>query len=141
MAKRKLPTIGEPVFTLAVKSFSEKIKVTSGISSLNTLSYVAVNAVKCMSIGYTDDKMDCIIINKDYKDDAGKDVSIVMDAEEPTGRRKSSIDLFVDELEANAVAIDMNKQFQGECKDIFDAVGACYHEYDNVIAALKMVKK
>ena len=42
--------------------------------------------------------------------------------------------------EANAIAIEMNKQFKNDCKVILDVVSQVYHEYDNVISLLKDVK-
>ena len=140
MAKRKIATFGEAVFILTHNSFTDKFKVTTGFNSLNTLAYIAVDAVKVMSVGYVDATMEKVIYNKDYKDEKGNDVSITVDAEEPTGRKKTSTDVFVNELEANAVAIAMNEQFQQECKAILDAVGMCYHEYDNIKRALKGAK-
>jgi hypothetical protein len=140
MAKRNVPIIGQPVFVLTQNNFTDKIKVTQGISSLNTLAYIGVNAIMVMSVGYTDAKMDKIIINKDYKDDDGKDSAIITEAEEPSGRRKNAMDIFVDESEANAVAYGMNEQFKQECKSILDAVGMCYHEYDTIQRALKGAK-
>jgi hypothetical protein len=140
MSKRKIATIGEPIFILTQNNFSDRIKVTTGFNSLNTLSYIGVNAIKVMSVGYTDDKMEKIIYNKDYKDDKNNDISIVVDAEEPSGRKRTSMDVFVDEAEANAVAIQMNDQFQQECKAILDVVTQCYHEYDNIKRGFKQAK-
>lgn len=140
MAKKRIPIIGEPVFTLSQHNWSDKIKITTGLSYLNVLAYISVDAVKCMSVGYTDDTMARIIINKDYKNEKNEDVSITIDAEE-NGKRKTSVDCFVEENEANAVAAEMNKQFKEECKTILDAVGQMYHEYDNINAALKGAKK
>lgn len=137
MAKRDIPTIGKPIFTLSVNSLNDKIKVTTGFNYINSLSYVAVNAVKCMSVGYTDDTMQKIIVNKDYKGPNNEDMSIVIDSEE-NKKAKTSQDIFVDEMEANAIAIEMNKQFKSECKTILDMVGSAFHEYDNVIAGLKI---
>lgn len=139
MGKKKIPTIGEPVFTLSQNNFSDRIKVTSGFSSVNTLAYIAVNATKCMSVGYVDDKMEKIIINKDYKDEDGNSVALIIDAEDRPGK-KNSMDIFVDEAEANAVALAMNQQFKQDCKLILDTVSQVYHEYDNIMAVLKSAK-
>jgi len=140
MAKRKIATIGEPVFILTQNNFTDRFKVTTGFNSLNTLAYIGVNAIKVMSVGYVDDTLEKIVYNKDYKDEKGNDVSIIVEAEEPSGKRRSSMDVFVDEAEANAVAISMNDQFQQECKAILDAVSQCYHEYDNIKSSLKRAK-
>jgi hypothetical protein len=141
MSKETVPTIGQPIFTLTQNNWSDKIKVTQGFSSVNTLAYIAVNAVKCMSVGYVDDKMEEIVINKDYKDIDGHSVAIVMNAGDKPGRKKSAIDIFLDEEEANAVAIGMNQQFKQECKEILDVVSMVYHEYDNLNGALKAANK
>ena len=140
MSKKRIPTIGEPVFTLSQNNWNDKIKVTTGLSYINALSYIAVDAVKCMSVGYTDDSMAKIIINKGYKGPKDEDMSITIDAEE-NGKKRSSTDVFIDELEANSVATEMNKQFKDDCKVILDLISQVYHEYDNVIGALKAPRK
>jgi hypothetical protein len=137
MGKRSIPTIGEPVFTLTQNNFSDKIKVTQGFSAVNTLAYIGVNAIKCMSVGYVDDTMEKIVINKDYKDNQGNSVAIIIDSDEKPNKKRTSMDIFVDESEANARAIAMNEQFKQDCKLILDTVSQVYHEYDNLNAALR----
>jgi hypothetical protein len=140
MAKT-IPGVGDLVFTLSQNNFNDKIKVSTGLSYINALSYVSVDATKCMNVGYTDDTMTKVIINKDYKGPNGEDVSITMNVDDKIGRKRGSTDIFIDELEANAVAIEMNKQFREDCKNILDVISQVFHEYDNVIAALKSSKK
>ena len=141
MSKPKIPVIGEPIYILSQNNFSEKVKASVGYNAINTLAYVAVDAIKVMSVGYTDDSMTKIVINKDYKVEGSEDsAAVYMNVEENTNKKRNSTDIFVDELEANAIAIEMNKQFKNDCKVILDVVSQVYHEYDNVISLLKDVK-
>ena len=141
MSKPKIPVIGEPIYILSQNNFSEKVQASVGYNAINTLAYVAVDAIKVMSVGYTDDSMTKIVINKDYKVEGSEDsAAVYMNVEENTNKKRNSTDIFVDELEANAIAIEMNKQFKNDCKVILDVVSQVYHEYDNVISLLKDVK-
>jgi len=139
MAKNEIPVIGKPFFILKQNNWSDKVKVTTGLNSINTLVYISVDAIKCMSVGYTDETMTRIVINKDYKGADGEDMSYTVNADE-ANKRRDSTSIFTDELEANAVAAEMNKQFQKECKQILDVVSQVYHEYDNLIGILKSAK-
>jgi hypothetical protein len=143
MAKnRNIPSIGDPFFTLVRKSFTKKLQILSDSSYFNTLSYIGVDATKCMNVGFTDDTMTEVIINKGYKNNPEdkQDQSVLVPAEEPKGTKRDSTSIFVNEAEANAIAIEMNKQLQEECKAVLDSIGAIYHEYGNVIGALKGAK-
>lgn len=146
MSKSKnIPTVGENIFTLSQNNFSDRFKVTEiGLNQVNVLSYVAVEAVKVMSVAYVDDKMNKVVINKGrtMEEDSRVPAEYIINVEDTgTERRKNSTDIFLDEAEANEIALGMNQQFKQEAKIILDMITKVYHEYDNIMDILKTSKK
>jgi hypothetical protein len=81
---------------------------------------------------YEDEDMKNILINGGTDNEIQIKVSDLVD-----GKEKNSYSTFVDIAEANAVAKRMNEVQKQNCKSILDMVTTVYHEYDNVILALK----
>ena len=129
----RIPIFGEPVFRISANNFSERIKVSDATSrhSINELQYFAVDAVKVVRLEYEDEDMKVLLIN------GGTDNEIRVKVNDLDAKEKNSYSIFIDIMEANAVARRMNELQKTNCKGILDAVSQVYHEYDNVIASLK----
>jgi hypothetical protein len=133
MNKPKLPILGQPVFKISENSFDERVQLIGERGFLNSLTYFAADAIMVKKLEYETDKMDIVIINKDMVDSENPDkkIEIKIDLKR---EKEDHLTIFVDEIEAQRVAKQMNINQQKQCKKLVDAVNIVYNEYDKVIA-------
>ena len=134
MNKNPMPEMGKPIFIIVRNSMSEKIQIARENGFLNELVYYAADGIMVMSLEYTDDKMNKVLINKGLKESAEPDAKSLAFEYDLNKNERDVYSLFVNEADAQAIARQMNEAQRKICKGLVDAVTKCYHEYEPIIA-------
>lgn len=137
----QIPTLGQPVFVIVDNPLEDRVSIAGERGLLNALVYFAVDAILVRSLGYLDETLRRIIINKGMKDehDPEKSLEIVLDLDKNFARGEvTPSTIFVSEAEAQAVARKANENQKKSCKKLLDLVTSAFNEYDRVIEACKI---
>jgi hypothetical protein len=134
---QKVPVFGQPVFVISESPLEERVTIVGERGLLNTLVYFAVDGIFVKKLEYADDKMTKVVINKGMVDESEekKSLEIHMDLERNFSKDPDSTTIFVDEIEAQAMARKMNENQKKNCKKLLDLATKAYNTYDEIIAA------
>jgi hypothetical protein len=132
-----VPVLGQPVFVISENSLEERVTIAGERGLLNSLVYFAHDGILVKKLGYADDKLKKIIINEGMvtEDDEKKSLELHMDLEKNFSRDPDATTIFVDEVDAAAVARKMNENQKKQCKKLLDLATKAYNTYDEIIAA------